>query len=484
MTSLGKRGTWRTAYEWAKLLLSLDPEGDPYRIRIIIDQLAIRSGQFQNFIDLASTPTSVVDWGQGSPNIQMSLAMAHYKLKQAEVSRGVLSLAIKNYPWVFDRLVKELNIEHIKNSVWGKVPRTPFEELQTQTYAVRAKDIWNTPEALSLLVEVIETAELTDAPPPPTPEDVITINEARHIFLSEVSSLLSLLPRTFTTQRMSASDPLTPEDNLPSYGQALEDDEDEDEMDLNEHEEQALRQEAANGRSWLGRLLSRLGNPLRPSGSNGGPSEQQEEGRTQRDIPQDVAEVIQAMQNQGLAMRDLIDRGARFDWADEDRIAMEIPEEVVNDFPPQIRGMFNFPENDSEPEQEPMQDRSVPAVREEGNNQSSAQSPHVAVTSSQTAATIARESSNEPNAQIYDDEANQRWLAGRGMLSLKNFIAQHGSDETAWQNNTDIDTSPATEYAQRVTQLQKRASRDFILNYALKQGAGAEATDLIKRLLH
>ena len=82
-----------------------------------------------------------------------------------------------------------------------------------------------------------------------------------------------------------------------------------------------------------------------------------------------------------------------------------------------------------------------------------------------------------------DDQANQRWLAGRGMLQLKDFVAHHGPNESAWQDEAGIDKSPVTEYVDRLRRLRGRQSRDFILNYTLKQGAGAEAAALIKRQL-
>ena len=69
------------------------------------------------------------------------------------------------------------------------------------------------------------------------------------------------------------------------------------------------------------------------------------------------------------------------------------------------------------------------------------------------------------------------------MLRLKDFIARHGADEGKWKDDLGIDITPATEYAYRVTLLEKRASREFILKYALRQGAGAEAGDLVGRLL-
>ena len=405
IASLGKRGTWRTAYEWAKLLLSLDPEGDPYRIRMIIDQLAIRGGQFEHFIDLASTPTSIVDWGQESPNVQISLALAHYKLKRAEKSRSVLSTALKNYPWVFDRLIKELNIENIKNSAWGKVPRTPYEELQTATYVLYAKDIWNAPEALSLLVEVIETNRLTEPAPSPNPEDVITISEARHIFLSEIPTLLALLPRTFTTQRTSASDPLAPEDDLPSYGGLLVDGGDESEVD--EQGEQAARRDPGSVRGWVNRMLSRLTFQPGPSEGNESTEDQQEDEQvdatTPGDLPQVVNEVIQAMQDRGLPIGDLIDRGAQLGWIGRNQIALELPDGALDDLPRRPLGGEN---EDDDIGQQRVQDLLLTSPREENEAQPNSQPPQGPVTGRQTDETTLEASSHEPTTQTYDDEAN------------------------------------------------------------------------------
>ena len=210
ITSLGQRGTWRTAFEWAKLLLSLDPEGDPLCMHLIIDQLAIRGGEFDSLIKLASTGS--LDWGQKSPNVQISLALAYYKLKHPEEAREQLSRAVTDFPWVFERLFKAINIDHVPKSIWGRKARTIHEELMGEAYAVRAKDMWNIPEALSLLIEVAETTERSE-PPPPDNDTTITLNEARHFILADTPALIAFLPRAFTHERISATDPLPPDDD-------------------------------------------------------------------------------------------------------------------------------------------------------------------------------------------------------------------------------------------------------------------------------
>lgn len=89
--------------------------------------------------------------------------------------------------------------------------------------------------------------------------------------------------------------------------------------------------------------------------------------------------------------------------------------------------------------------------------------------------------SAEPEGEEYDDERNQRWLAGRGLIQLRDFVAAHGVDEGNWPDG--LDAGPVTEYARRVLQLQRRATRNFILDYVLQQGTSSEVRGLIDRHL-
>lgn len=93
-------------------------------------------------------------------NVRISSALAQYKLKQAQVSRTTLSECIERFPWIFARLFQALNIDHIPKSVWGKSPQSERDKFECEVYVHNAKDIWNTPEAISFLVEVVESVEL------------------------------------------------------------------------------------------------------------------------------------------------------------------------------------------------------------------------------------------------------------------------------------------------------------------------------------
>lgn len=205
ISNLGMKGTWRTAYEWAKLLLSLNAE-DPYCIKLLIDHLALRGREYAHFIELCTQTRLNEEWAQ-FPNIQCSLALAYLRINKPKECREQLHLAMSRYPWVFCKLAQELDIQPMPKQIWGKIPPTDSHELLTELYIARAKDLWNTPEAVSLVVEVADTLENKEEPVEP-PE--ITLNIARHVILSDIARVTSYLPGRFVSERISASDPLPP----------------------------------------------------------------------------------------------------------------------------------------------------------------------------------------------------------------------------------------------------------------------------------
>ncbi|KAE8148168.1 transcriptional repressor TCF25-domain-containing protein [Aspergillus avenaceus] len=221
IANLGMKGTWRTAYEWAKLLLSLS-DSDPYCIRLLIDHLALRGREYSHFIELCTQTRLSKEW-DALPNIQCSLALAYLRLNKPKECREQLRLAMSRYPWVFCKLAQELDIQPMPKRIWGKMPPTEAHELLTELYIVRAKDLWNTPEVVSLVVEVADTLEEGEKPVEP-PE--ITLDIARHVVLSDNPKVTTHLPSRFVSGRISSSDPLPPyeseafrqqSDPTPSY---------------------------------------------------------------------------------------------------------------------------------------------------------------------------------------------------------------------------------------------------------------------------
>lgn len=217
--NLEMRGTWRTAFEWAKILLQLNTQTDPFGVTLMIDQLALRGRQQAQLIALCSDEGYGQSW-DFLPNIQISLVLAYQKSGKPTEARQQLAIATHKYPYILSAMASALDVSPLPKSLWAKLPSTDAEKLHTQLYVTRAKDLWNTPETVSLLVEVAETMAhyskiISTAPPAPKLE--ISLEEARHIMLLEIPALIALLPRRFTTMPTSSYDVLPPPDSSSDF---------------------------------------------------------------------------------------------------------------------------------------------------------------------------------------------------------------------------------------------------------------------------
>lgn len=215
------KGTYRTAFEWAKLLLSLDPEDDPYCIRLVIHHLALRAHQFEWLLEATSSALFNYELFFMA-NLQLpSVALAHMHLKHGAECRELLREAIKQLPYLFCKLFKELNLGDAPASIWGILPQTNAEDLFSEIYIRQTKDLWNTPEAISLLMEVAHAVGKSE------PDNIVSISDtfvnldvARFIYLDNTPSLMALVPSELLHRiPNSDSDPLPPDakDNIFSW---------------------------------------------------------------------------------------------------------------------------------------------------------------------------------------------------------------------------------------------------------------------------
>ncbi|KAI4254918.1 MAG: hypothetical protein L6R42_006992 [Xanthoria sp. 1 TBL-2021] len=461
VANLGQRGTWRTSYEWAKLVLSLDPEGDPFCIAINLDQLAIRGGQAEHFLSLCTC--APLDQFLNRPNLRISSALAQYRLKDAQGSRAQLREAIRDYPYIFTRLFQELKLDHLPKSIWGQKARSSREGFECEVYLHNAKDLWNTPEAISFLVEVAESLE--SRPTPSVLDKDITLDEARHILLSGTPSLINLLPRMFTTMNTSSSDPLPPPDNLSSYSngtgvaipQAVERSDSPpargaipaavENGQINEDEAQELQ----GLQNFFSRIVPWFRSDSAPTPDGGFEQAAAESGVPQEVITERGGRLVQLLRRViGGSSQDgqpgapgQVDPG---DLGEEEFIGEPAPDGDAED-----GALVELPDPNGE------------------------SGPFEPAPVAQTSPT--------PQQEPYDDEKNQRWLAGQGMIRLRDFTAQHGTDEHAWGSHTSEGEALVSEYVARVKQLRQARTRDFIVNYPLTQGTSAAVRDLVKMRL-
>lgn len=222
--ALSTRATWRTSFEWAKLLLAMDPEQDPYCLRLLIDQLALRGRDAEGLVSIVESDHLQRQW-KIPPNLAYSVALAHDRMKEPQKARSALRTAIKQYPWLAARLCKELDISPIPKPVWGKEPNDDYQELLCQMYVPKAKDLWNTTEGTTLLVEMCfasaSEGELGAGENPYLLAQIPENDLARHVILSDNQALISLLDVRVKSKYTSVSDPLPPDDNLESYDASI-----------------------------------------------------------------------------------------------------------------------------------------------------------------------------------------------------------------------------------------------------------------------
>lgn len=526
ISSLCQRGTWRTAYEWAKLILSLDPEQDPFRIVWVIDKLALRGGEAGHFLQLSNCHFYNQKW-QRHPNVRISAALAMYKTKQTSESMAELRLAAMDYPWIFARLFSELNIEHSPKSIWGAQPRSERESLECEVYVHGGKDIWNTEENISFLVKALESADMTVLHlRPETQNASITLNEARHVFLSGVPSLIGLIPQKYTSMPITSSDPFTPPDNLTSYVigiditgptrifpgflhnldglpnllrqmHVLEDGVDEESIASDEETE------AEGFRSMMDYL-----NPLFWARNQG---DQGSEG-DDTDGPQDLMGVLErfapAVMPEQTAFPvsqpvDILHRPRRMaadeeheDDEDDWHIASSRPASpnlpALEELPGAVAANDPLVSNDpAPPNRSPLEDTSDASMILEsrldrlGEHHESGRGPNrdSLMVAYQQHGSAQPEPGDISSPRPYDDERNQRWLAGQGLIRLREFIAAHGVVETAWASTGVFAEGRqiVEEYAQNMKLLRQQQKRNFILNYVLPQGSSAQVRDLVWR---
>jgi tetratricopeptide (TPR) repeat protein len=216
--SLMMKGTYRTALEWAKLLFALDPETDPYCMLLMIHHLALRAFESQYVLDVYENRI-LGGWSSSVVHMSPSLALAAMQLKEATRARSLLRQSIERLPWLFCRMFQELNLDNPPPSIWGAEPRTDAENLFSEIYIRQTKDLWNTPEATSLLMEVAHASDKLNYRDLAILNNAkITLDVARFVYLDNTPALMALVPSSLLHRTTNSdSDPLPPDQNIFSW---------------------------------------------------------------------------------------------------------------------------------------------------------------------------------------------------------------------------------------------------------------------------
>lgn len=213
--SLIRKGTYKTALEWAKLLYSLD-RSDPYAMRHMIHALALKAHESDWLLDFLGQLDTKSE-REDSAYLLQSRVLARIQIGDAENARQDIVDGMKKVPWLYSAIFQALNLD-IPPSIWGVKAEGGTRPFLTQLYVHQVGDLWNSPEAKSLLEDVAKSIDRAEIDKTEAAADMkIDMGLARLIFLNADTSLMGLLPwDVFDQQPNYEFDPLPPaeEDNI------------------------------------------------------------------------------------------------------------------------------------------------------------------------------------------------------------------------------------------------------------------------------
>lgn len=107
---IGGKACYRTSLEFCKLLLSLDPDGDPLAVKLTIDFYALRAREYQWLIDFITEWDSTKNLLQ-LPNFAYSLATAYFYNGDSAKADSLLSDALLMFPGVLLPLLEKCMVQ-------------------------------------------------------------------------------------------------------------------------------------------------------------------------------------------------------------------------------------------------------------------------------------------------------------------------------------------------------------------------------------
>lgn len=214
LRSLLRKGTYRTALEWAKLLYGIDPK-DPYGMRHYLHFLAIRAYESEwllKFLDYLEKHSDNRD----TAYIEQSRVLAKLQLGDTDGAQEALKAGIQRVPWLYCALFQELNLD-TPPSIWGINAHSDARQFWVKLYIYLSKDLWNNTQATALLQEVAKSMDKVDTTSLPADDAPPDIGATRLAYLEGQTGLLSVAPRDLLDRQPNYEfDPLPPpeEENI------------------------------------------------------------------------------------------------------------------------------------------------------------------------------------------------------------------------------------------------------------------------------
>lgn len=231
---IGGRACYRTSLEFCKLLLSLDPEGDPLAIVLSIDFYALRAKEYEWFIEFCYFWENTRNLTQ-LPNIAYSLALAHFHLNHQTFADELLQNALIMFPGVLLPLLDKCSIQaddkvlnHQFFNSTAISTTTPALETLQKLYIARSFHLWKEPEVLLWLKEVVHTVldrvdskdeyvKYCEVKRSKRYQGRLPRNILRNIILSDIEEVTADIHESHNDGSVLSHDPLPPTDSIDIY---------------------------------------------------------------------------------------------------------------------------------------------------------------------------------------------------------------------------------------------------------------------------
>ncbi|XP_067652237.1 ribosome quality control complex subunit TCF25-like isoform X2 [Haliotis asinina] len=238
LLSVGQRGCNRTALEFCKLLLSLDPDGDPMCVLLMIDFYALRAEQFSFIIRMYHEWEAHRNLTQ-LPNFAFSVPLAMFHVanqnqESTDAADNLLQSSLIMFPGILMPLLDKCSVNPdsavTSHPFFGPAAQNSQTVALKQLIALyigRSFSCWKEPDAMTWLErnvkEVLARVDRKD----PLVEDArqkrsiryqgTPRNIYRHIIVSEIKDATAELPPELTTSPILSYDPLPPHDSVTTY---------------------------------------------------------------------------------------------------------------------------------------------------------------------------------------------------------------------------------------------------------------------------
>ncbi|XP_066290795.1 ribosome quality control complex subunit TCF25-like isoform X2 [Branchiostoma lanceolatum] len=238
LTFIGQRGCYRTALEFCKLLLSLDPDEDPLCVLLMIDFYALQAKEYKFLLRMYQEWEIHRNLSQ-LPNWALSVAMATFQLSREEEADeeeadDLLQKALIMFPSVLSPLLDKCSIHPDKevenHQFFGPQAQVSQPEALGQLVALfvgRTSPLWKEPEVMQWLERNVKVVlERVDQADPLVEEcrkkrqlryQGTPRNIYRHIIVSEIKDATAALPRDMANAPVLSYDPLPPTNAIISY---------------------------------------------------------------------------------------------------------------------------------------------------------------------------------------------------------------------------------------------------------------------------